>query len=197
MSSVTEWIDQLKVHDDPRAAEQLWNRYFQQLVRMARGKLAARFRRSADEEDIALSAMDSVLRGINEQRFPNLHDRSDLWKLLLTIVQRKAIDHADWERRKKRGGGRVHGESVLDQGGEPSGAGLAGMPAVEPSPEFAAIVAEQFAELLDRLSDPTLREIAVWKLEGWTHQEIAQKLDRTERTIERKVQLIRKIWEET
>ena len=196
MSSVTEWIDQLKGHDDPQAAEQLWNRYFQQLVRLARGKLAARYRRAADEEDIALSAMDSVLRGINERRYPQLHDRSDLWKLLLTIVHRKAIDIADWERRKKRGGGRVHGESILENPGNQSGDGLAGLPALDPSPEFAAIVAEQFAKLLDRLTDETLREIAVWKLEGWTNLEIAQKLARTERTIERKVQLIRKTWEQ-
>src|SRR5262249_670181 len=52
--SVSVWLDRLRA-GDPAAAQRLWDRYFERLVGLARGKLAARFRRAADEEDVALS----------------------------------------------------------------------------------------------------------------------------------------------
>ena len=64
----------------------------------------------------------------------------------------------------------------------------------EPTPEFAAQVAEEFERLLDRLGDADLRTIAVWKMEGYTTEEIAAKLRRAPRTVERKLDLIRRRW---
>jgi DNA-directed RNA polymerase specialized sigma24 family protein len=49
--------------------------------------------------------------------------------------------------------------------------------------------------LLDLLNDSELRQIAVWKMEGYTSDEIAQKLQCVTRTVERKLRLIRKLWE--
>ena len=46
----------------------------------------------------------------------------------------------------------------------------------EPSPEFAAMVADETAHLLDRLGDATLRQIALWRMEGYTSDEIAGRL---------------------
>ena len=48
--------------------------------------------------------------------------------------------------------------------------------------------------MLDRLSDTLLRAIALWKIEGFTTEEIAAKLGCTSRTVERKLQLIRRLW---
>ena len=64
----------------------------------------------------------------------------------------------------------------------------------EPTPEFAAQVAEEYERLLNFLDDDQ-RAIAVAKLEGLTNPEIAARLDRSLRTVERKLQLIRGIWE--
>ena len=44
-------------------------------------------------------------------------------------------------------------------------------------------------------TDPTLRQIAEWRVEGLTNVEIAGKLGRAARTVERKLELIRLIWE--
>ena len=63
--SVTRWIGDLKAGGEG-AAQQLWERYFDRLVRMARNKLKAKARRFAvaeDEEDAALSAFDKFLSG--------------------------------------------------------------------------------------------------------------------------------------
>jgi hypothetical protein len=86
--SVTRWIDALRAGVD-EAAGQLWRRYFESLVRLARSKLRAQAKAAADEEDVALSAFDSFYAGMARGRYPDLADRDDLWRLLVTIAARK------------------------------------------------------------------------------------------------------------
>lgn len=64
-----------------------------------------------------------------------------------------------------------------------------------PTPEFAAIVVEEFEELLGKLDDESLRTIALYKFEGYTNDEIAEKLDCVSRTVARKLERIRRAWE--
>lgn len=66
----------------------------------------------------------------------------------------------------------------------------------EPTPEFAAQVAEEFQALLNRLTSDELRQVALWKLEGYTNEEIAQKLNVIVRTVERRLWTIRQLWEQ-
>jgi DNA-directed RNA polymerase specialized sigma24 family protein len=151
--------------------------------------------RVADEEDVALSAFDSFCRGAKEGRYPQISDRNNLWHLLGVLAERKAIDLLHHERRQKRGGGKVRGESVLDY--QPSSssvhAGIEQIMAPEPTPDVAAQVAEECERLLDRLN-PELRRVALWKMEGYTNEEIAAKLGCVPRTVERKLRLIRSRW---
>jgi DNA-directed RNA polymerase specialized sigma24 family protein len=184
--SVTRWLSQLR-GGDADAAQPLWERYFGQLVALARTRLHDAPRRAADEEDVALSAFDSFCRAAAQGRFPHLDDRDDLWRLLLTITGRKALHLRRDEGRKKRGGGldpRFGAEDDLEQ--------VVGQ---EPTPEFAAQVAEECRRLLDSLGDPTLRAVALWKMEGYSSEEIAARLDCVPRTVERKLRLIRDTWE--
>jgi DNA-directed RNA polymerase specialized sigma24 family protein len=191
--SVTHWINQLK-GGDADAAQKLWERYFERLVGLARKKLQGARRRAADEEDVALSAFDSFCRGAQAGRFPQLADRDNLWRLLVVLTARKAIDLVNRERRLKRGGGMVKGESAF-AGAEESGApGMEQVVGDEPTPAFAAQVAEQCQQLLDQLGDDALRSIAVWKMEGHTNEEIAAKLDCSLSTIELRLRVIRKRW---
>ena len=66
----------------------------------------------------------------------------------------------------------------------------------EPTPEAAAQFTEDYERLLARLDDQTLRTIALRKLEGHTNEAIADELGTSPRTVDRKLNLIRKIWEE-
>jgi DNA-directed RNA polymerase specialized sigma24 family protein len=195
-SSVTQWIDRLKA-GDPDAAQKIWERYFRRLVGLARKKLRAAPRRAADEEDVALSAFDSFCRGAGQDRFPKLHDRLDLWQLLVLLTARKAIDLAQHERRKKRGGGALLDEAALPCPVHSSaeGAALEQIAAPEPTPAFAAQLAEEYRRLLDRLDSNELRCVALLKVEGYANEEIAAQLGCGLRTIERRLRLIRTIWE--
>jgi DNA-directed RNA polymerase specialized sigma24 family protein len=189
--SVSYWLEQLQ--DGQHAAAQLlWEGYFRRLIGLARARLGAAPRRAADEEDVALSAFHSFCRGAEAGRFPQLADRHDLWRLLVTLTERKAIALLRREHRQKRGGGGQRGESALVAAGTEV-PGLDGLAGREPTPEFAAEVAEQFRQLLDRLGDEDLRRIAVWKMEGDTVEEIAARLGCAPRTVERKLRLIRSL----
>lgn len=195
--SVSYWLEQLKAGDQS-AVRPLWDRYFQRLVRLAQGKLSARLRRAADEEDVALSAFHSFCRAAEAGRFPRLDDRDDLWAILVTLTERKVYAQADRETAAKRGGGEVRGDSVFLSGDTHTGSGLgaANVPAPDPSPAFAAEVAEQFDLLLARLAarEPLLRDVALWKLEGFTNEEIAGRAGKSLATVERKLALIRTLW---
>jgi DNA-directed RNA polymerase specialized sigma24 family protein len=192
--SVTYWIAGLKA-GDPGPAQQLWQTYFHRLVVRARPRLAGMPRRAADEEDVALSAFDSFCRGAEQGRFPKLHDRSDLWQLLVVITDRKAVDLVHHERRARRGGGQVLDEAALTGADSSTAFPFHGIAGREPSPEFAALLAEQCQRLLACLDDEELRSVALWKLEGYTIEEIAAKLGCVARTVDRRLRLIRSTWE--
>jgi len=193
-SSVKTWLSQLKAGEN-EAARRLWEAYFARLVRLARRKLAATPRRASDEEDVALAAFNSFCGGVRRGHFPRLNDRDDLWQVLVMLTVRKAADEREFHRRKKRGNGRVRGESVfLEQNASGDVAGLSQVAGHEPTPEFAAEVAERLGQLLERLDDASLRSIALLKMEGWSNEEIAKRLDCGLRTVERKLSLIRRIW---
>ncbi len=186
--SVTHWIALLKAGDEA-AAQKLWERYFHRLVALARAKLRGSPRRAADEEDVALSAFDSFCRGAEEGRFPRLADRDDLWRLLVVITARKALHLVRDERRRKRGGEALSPPRALDE------AALEQVVGQEPTPEFAAQVADECRRLLDSLGDEGLQSLAQWKMEGYTNDEIAARLGCASRTVERKLRLIRLSWE--
>ena len=192
--SVTGWFGYLKAGDDV-AAEQLWERYFHELVRLARAHLRAKPRGAVDEEDIALSAFNSFCRGAEQGRFPRLDDRGNLWRILVTITARKVVELVERQCRQKRGGGRVRNEA--DLAGPESEAGVAGLDQAvgrEPTPEFAVMIADECRHLLAALGDETLRQIALLRLEGYSDGEIASRLDCGVRTVSRKLKLIRDIW---
>ncbi len=192
--SVTHWIGRLRA-GDADAAQRLWQSYFQRLVRLARQKLRGAPRRAADEEDVALSAFDSFCRAAAEGRFPRLADRDDLWQLLVVLTARKATRLRDHEHRRKRGGGRVRAETELaDESSTAEAAILDGLVGPEPTPAFAAEVAEECRRLLDLLGDDALRSVALWRMEGYGAEEIARKLGCVPRSVERKCRLIRDIW---
>jgi hypothetical protein len=190
--SVTNWLRLLE-DGDRNAAQPLWERYFLTLVGRARAMLRAAPRRAADEEDVALGAFDSFCRGAEKGRFPNLDDRHDLWRLLVLLTAGKVARLVRGEFSQKRGGGRVRSETELSGDGESVLEQVVGH---EPTPEFAAQVAEECQLLLGKLGSDELRSIAVWQMEGYTVDEISGKLGRSSRTVARKLQLIRGLWHE-
>ena len=77
-----------------------------------------------------------------------------------------------------------------------TGLGLDGEVGREATPEFIAAAADECRRLLNLLSDDSLRTVAIWKMEGYTNEEIAEKLKCVVQTVGRKLRLIRQLWAE-
>jgi DNA-directed RNA polymerase specialized sigma24 family protein len=192
VGSVTSWLGDLKAGDRD-AAQKLWERYFGSLVRLAQARLRTAPRVVADEEDAALSAFDSFCTAVALGRFPRLDDRDDLWRILVTLTRRKAINQFQRERWQKRDVALVASAAALD-GAAVDRAFLDSLAGPEPSPDFAALVADEWRHRLESLRDDSLRRVALLRLEGFRNDEIAERLGCGRRTVARKLELIRRRW---
>ena len=184
--NVSHWIDLIK-EGDSIAANQIWQLYFDRLVRAVRQRLYGQNRAVSDEEDIVLSVFESFYKAAEKGRFPDLSDRDDLWRLLLTMSARKVIDKRRHDQRQRRGGEvAVHS---LDGDSEESVI----MEAIgsEPSPEMVLMMQESIEQLFSHLGVGQLQDLAGAKLEGYSNAEIAERFECSERTIERRLHLIR------
>ena len=191
--SVSAWITGLKA-SEMEAARRLWERYFEKVVGTARKRLATTPRQMADEEDLALSVFDSLCRGAADGRFGDLSNRDELWWLLLAMTKRKAIDYTRREAAQKRNGNNGAGGSLVDSVTVSHPFSFHDLVREEPSPEFLLVLEEENARLMSLLRDDTLRQIAVWRIEGYTVEEIAERLTISKRSVERKLMLIRSTW---
>ena len=193
--SVTRWINDLK-GGELDAAQPLWERYFADLVRLARARLRATPRTAADEEDVALSAFDSFCAGRRAAASPGSTIATTSGGSWSPSLPARPPTKPCASGAQKRGGGRVRSEAELAGGGPEGDANLFGQVAgPEPTPEFAAMVAEECRRLLETLGDETLRQIALERMEGDTNEEIAARLGCSLRTVTNKLTLIRKRWE--
>ncbi|MFN8858477.1 MAG: ECF-type sigma factor [Planctomycetaceae bacterium] len=189
--SVTNWLKPLQA-GDPAAAEFVWDRYFELVVQLARKQLLGVRDRSQDAEDIALSALNALCHAARRGQLSVTADRDDLWRLLVTCTANRSRNVRRDSRRLKRGGDLA--VVRLPSAGVPQPAGTR-----PPTPAEAAQFADDMRALMDRLDqeDPTqrLRQVALWKLEGYTDQEIARRLRCSRKTVCVRLSLIRALWQ--
>lgn len=188
--SISGWIGKLRAGDE-QAVRPLWERYFHRLVHLARKRLRHSPREAADEEDVALSAFDSFCRHAEKGHYPDLDDLYSLWRLLASITARKAIHlRRDATRKKRCNSPQIRpGDSSLNAGD------IERIFSQEPGPELAALMAEEGSFLLHSLKDRDLQNVAVWRMQGYTVEEIARKMDVVPRSIKRKLSVIRTMWQ--
>ncbi|MCA9194347.1 MAG: hypothetical protein KDB03_21405 [Planctomycetales bacterium] len=189
--SVTGWIDQL-AEGDERAAEQLWKHISGRLQEFAIKKLDTQTRRRYDEYDAANSAFHSLCRGLIDGRL-EAENRDAFWGLLAVITSRKISGQRRFMNRLKRGAGAVRGDSAFVEFGK---AGINEFRGNQKTPDVLAEVAESCSQLLDALPDETMKTIVLLKFQGVKNGEIARELKCTQRTVERKLERIRRIWVE-
>jgi RNA polymerase sigma factor (sigma-70 family) len=182
------WFFQRLRQGDRDAAAKLWEHFCPRMLGLAR-KILDRRLSVLDAEDAAQSAFASFWQRAERGDFSDSLDRNELWRILATITARKARWHMTRELADKRGGGRVQKESELE--GTMNGFRLDQALAKLPAPEFDLAC----EELMEELKSEELQTIALYRLMGYTNQEIAQMLSCSERKIERKLRLIRLAWQ--
>ena len=196
--AITAWIESAGQGDE-MAAFQLWEHCFPRLLKYAAKKLPDRLKRAMDEEDVALSTLKSFFSANQRGAFPDLASRDGLWKLLVCIAARKAQARLRFETRKKRGGGQVAGESIFINRNQSENAkqGIADFASDIQTPETLAEFSDEFENMLNSLSDDTQRTIAILRIEGYSVAEISERVGCAVRTVERKLNLIRRTWSES
>jgi RNA polymerase sigma factor (sigma-70 family) len=182
--SITILISGMRSGDD-EAARRIWQRFSPRVAALARKKVPTWLRRIVDGDDLANSAMCSVIMGLREGRFLQLRDRDELWALLAFVTVQKARNEIAKASRQKR---------------LPPGATVPVTEEIvtpDPPPDLIVRAAEQFQVLIEllRSKEAILEPIALWKFEGYTNDEIAQRLGCSCSKVARKLELIRKTWE--
>ena len=178
--TVTKWIAALRQGDEA-SAKKLWNHYFQRLMNFARSRMGAVTTAVYDEEDAAISTFRVLCENLKAGKYPDIADGDEFWRLMLTVAVRKISRRIEYESAAKRNGGSVQLERIDES--------LA-------ITKDSSQVAVEYEELLSKLNDPNLERVAILKLDGYTNEEIATTINRTRRTVQRMLDLIRDLWRE-
>lgn len=188
-------LESIKVGSNPAAEEELWKRYFSRIALLIKQQLPSRARRMKDEEDIALSVLKSFFRGTTEGSFRQLQDQDDIWQILCMLTRRKTIDHLRVVNAKRRGGNLVRGESAFQQVGDNDPGALDDFSSQkQEEPILVALFTEECERLFAALEEDELIQVARMRMDGYSNEEMAQKMNRSVRSIERKLGSIRAIW---
>ena len=182
--SVTQWIHEVQEGDE-EAARRIWERFFPRLIDEAKKRLPRQPLVVVDEEDVVVKAFHSFFRRAKDSKFPNLNDWDSIWALLLTIVERKAINEGIKQGRDIRGGDRKRAPDEV----------IGFIADGEPTPDLVVMVADEFRFLLGLLQEEVLVQVVLLRLEDFTVREISEKLNCSERTVFRRLEVIRNAWE--
>lgn len=187
--SVTRWIE-LLTSGDPAAVEFLWRRYFQRMVRLANSRVRRLSGAAADGEDVALSAFQGFCAAARRGDFPELDDRESLWRVLVTCTLNRSRNLAARASAQKRSQ-PLQQISLSEAQHEQTRGKDVVAELVDASDQLLFLL-----QLLDR-EDATgeLRQIALWKLEGMSNEQIARQLKRRTSLVGQKLRLIRLLWE--
>ena len=165
-------------------ARAIFERFTRRLIGLARNQLDARLHHKIDPEDVVQSAYKSFFLRYGEGALA-AEGWDGLWGLLTLITLRKCADRVRYHRAERRDAFR---EASAPADGDEPWRGVAGR---EPTPEEAAVLAET-VERLFRGLEGTERAVVELSLQGYSTQEISERLGRAERSVRRLRERVRR-----
>lgn len=171
---------------DEQAAQELFERYVNRLVSLARVRLSDRMKRRVEPEDVVQSVYRSFFRKAGEGHFA-IDKSGDLWKLLAKITILKVRGQVEFHTAQKRG---IYTETHAEDTSEGQKTELPEAIAREPSPEDAAAMVEELERVMSSL-DSTQRQIVELNLQNMSEEEICKEVQRSSRTVRRTLQQVR------
>ncbi len=184
--SFDDLMTRLRAGDDAAAAE-VFNRFAQRLLTLARHRLDPLLRPKVDAEDVLQSVYRSFFRRQAEGQYDDLESWDGLWGLLTVITLRKC----GHRRRQFRSACRDVGREVaLPPPGEGPGFEFEVI-GRDPTPSEVARLAETLEQVMRDLTERE-RAMLVLSLQGYTTCEISEQVARTERTVQRVLQRVRR-----
>ncbi|OWK37819.1 RNA polymerase sigma factor [Fimbriiglobus ruber] len=166
-----ELIDHYRADRSPTAADELFRRYSERVLRFLKPRVSDRLASRLEPDDVVQSVFNSFFRGVSDGGF-TFRQREDVWRLLVKIAVHKLHNQC----RRHRAAGRDVGRET----GDP----LAAAVAREPSPAEAAAVWDELEACL-RNREPRDRAILEHFIRGAPYEEIATAVDWSQRTVRR------------
>lgn len=164
---------------DDDAATAIVGRFLRRLVALSSSQFEASIRHKADPEDVVQSAYKSFFARYGRGDF-EFADWDGLWGMLAVITLRKCYRRRNYLLAGRRDAGRE--TSAPTTGGDPESRWEFIDRA--PTPPEAAMFAETVEGLLEGLGRAE-RDIVELSLQGYTTPEIAARLGRSRRTVQR------------
>lgn len=184
--SFAELLVDLRAGDEA-AARQIFERYAQRLIALARGRLGRRFQQKADPEDVLQSVFRSFFHHQAKGEF-DLSSWDSLWSLLAVITLRKCGRVIQRFQAKARDIGR----EAARQASPDTDGSSASFEAIarEPTPSEVLALSETVEEMMRGLEDYQ-RRIVERSLQGYTAAEISEQETCTVRTVQRVLKRVR------
>ncbi len=170
---------------DPKTVRDFWDNYGPLLYRLADKHLEGGIRRRVEPDDVVQSVCRTFLRRAQDGQF-TLGDSTQLWSLLCAITLNKVRRLLRFHLRRKRS---MDQEARGAASSEDASAMEFSVPSDEPTPSEAAEFDDELQKLLASLDDEQ-RQVVDLKLQNFTHEEIAEKLGCSERTVRRLVKIV-------
>ena len=168
---------------DNDAATQVFNRFANRLIELARRRLDPQIRQKLDPEDVLQSVFKSFFVRHRDGQFEPT-GWNNLWTLLTVIAVRKCADRVVFFRAARRNIGR---ESAPDDESSASSRFFDR----QPTPDEADAVADTVEHIMRGLDDRD-REILTLRLQGRLVGEIAADMGCAERTVRRVLEHVKR-----
>ena len=169
---------------DDEACHDFWQQYGVLIERVAEQHLAGGMRRRIGSESVAVSVCRTFFRRAQQGEF-RFADEQAPWRLLCAIAVTKIREKVRFHRRQKRGLDReIHVGDKQDEDQrqyEFSGG--------EPSPDAIAEFNDELEQLIAALPEEE-QQVLELRLQQCTQEEIAEKLQCSERTVRRMMKRI-------
>ena len=183
-AAFTELMERLRTGDQAAAAE-VFHRFANRLIGLARVHLDRRIRQKVDPEDVMQSALKSFFARHADGQF-DLSSWDSLWSMLVVITLRKCGHKAEYFRAAMRD---------IDREQQPASSedSASSWQAVahEPTPVQAALLAEAVEQVLQSLGDDRERQMVELSLQGFSPVEVSSQVGRSERTVQRVLERVR------
>lgn len=168
---------------DQNAARELFERYVERLLALARRRISQRLASRVDPEDVVQSVFRTFFDRAKAGQF-TIEDPHDVCKLLARITVHKTLRQVAYHKAAKR-------DPSLETTQSPEGQDrLMELLDREPTPDDANAFMDQLEHFLGQLR-PQDREILELRMQGYNNLEIAEKLGVSDRKIRRLMERVR------
>ncbi len=164
------------------AAQQLFDRYVEKLLVLARWHISEKLRSRIDPEDVVQSVFRTFFIRLKNESF-TFDEADDLFKLLTRITLNKTLRQVAFHRAARRSPEREMGKGNSEQDS------IMQVLDTEPDPQTVVAFADHLKSFLGKFSEQE-QQIIEMRLQGHSSEEIAQKLGTYDRKIRRVLERI-------